>query len=293
MKNEDGTRSRGEKLATLRTLLDSAGLLTQVARSAIQILEVALCWPLLEQAPVWRAGDLLLEERGLLDGVTFAAWKRTRRVDVIMPLKANMLATQEAIQLAEMADQWQAHPSRAEQPIALVRGVEHRWAACDVPLHACVMRFWNKKKKRTDSIVLVTTDLKLSASWIVRHDEERPEMEQDDQQRKSGGWQRKKLSATRDSEIVFYVLTVVVSYSLYHLFANTQAGARFADKTRQALAFEQLRTQRTHIIVYAGGYFEIFETLHFVQMVLPLSPPVQEHLRTWLVDHLSQIQKLE
>jgi hypothetical protein len=45
--------------------------------------------------------------------------------------------------------------------------------------------------------------------------------------------------------------------------------------------------------VYAGGYFEIFETLNFVHMVLQLSPPVQEHLRTWLADHLSQIQKLE
>src|SRR6059036_2594861 len=76
---------------------------------------------------------------------------------------------------------------------------------------------------------------------------------QDYEQMKSGGWQLKKLSSTRYSEIVFYVLTVVLSYSLYHLFANTQAGARFADKTRQAIAFEQLRTQRTHIIVYAGG----------------------------------------
>src|ERR1700738_2862805 len=289
VKNEDGTLSRGYKLATLRTLLDSAGLLTQVALSAIQVHDVALCRPLLEQAPVLRAGDLLLEDRGFLDGATLAALKRKRRVDVIMPLKANMLATQEAIQLAEMADQWQAHPSRAEQTIALVRGVEHMWAECDVPLNACVIRFWNKKKKRTDYIVLVTTDLKLSASWIVRHYEERPEIEQDYQQMKSGGWQLKKLSSTRYSEIVFYVLTVVLSYSLYHLFANTQAGARFADKTRQALAFEQLRTQRTHIIVYAGGYFEIFETLHFIQMVLQLSPPVQEHLRTWLVDHLSQI----
>src|SRR6266853_1976204 len=64
--------------------------------------------------------------------------------------------------------------------------------------------------------------------------------------------------------MVFYVLTVVLSYSLYHLLTNTQAGTRFADQTRQALAFEQLRTQRTHSIVYAGGYFEIFETLRFV-----------------------------
>jgi hypothetical protein len=293
VRNDDGTLSRGYKLATLRTLLDSAGLLTQVAMSAIQVHDMALCRPLLAEAPVLRAGDLLLEDRGFLDGATVSALKRKRRVDVIIPLKANMLATQEAIQLAEMADQWQAHPSRADQRIALVRGVEHMWAECAVPLNACVIRFWNKKKKRTDHIVLVTTDLELNAPWIVRHYEERPEIEQDYEQMKSGGWQLKKLSSTRYSEIVFYVLTVVLSYSLYHLFVNTQAGARFADKTRQAIVFDQLRTQRTHIIVYAGGSFEIFETLSFVQMVLQLSPPMQERLRTWLAEHLNQIPKRE
>jgi Transposase DDE domain len=293
VKNDDGTRSRGYKLATLRTLLDSAGLLTQVAMSAIQVHDMALCRPLLEEAPVLRAGDLLLDDRGFLDGATLSHLKRQRQVDVILPLQANMLATQEAMQLAQMADKWQAHPSRANQTITLVRGVEPMWTECEVPLNACVIRFWNKKKKRTDYIVLVTTDLELNAPLIVRHYEERPEIEQDYQQMKSGGWQLKKLSSTRYSEIVFYVLTVVLSYSLYHLFTNTQAGARFADKTRQARAFDQLRTQRTHIIVSAGGYFEIFETLSFVQMVLQLSPPVQERLRTWLVEHLNQIHKRE
>src|SRR5512132_3713523 len=293
VKNDDGTRSRGYKLATLRTLLDSAGLLTQVAMSAIQVHDMALCRPLLEEAPVLGAGDLLLEDRGFIDGATISDLKRQRQVDVIIPLKANMLATQEAIQLAAMADKWHAHPSRTEQRIAWVRGVAHMWPECAVPLNACVIRFWNKKKKRTDHIVLVTTDLKLNASWMVRHYEERPEIEQDYEQMKSGGWQLQKLSSTRYSEIVFYVLTVVLSYSLYHLFANTQAGTRFADKTRQAIAFDQLRTQRTHIIVYAGGHFELFETLRFVQMVLQLSPPVQERLRTWLVEHLNQIQKRE
>ena len=85
----------------------------------------------------------------------------------------------------------------------------------------------------------------------------------------------------------------MLSYSLYHLFANTKRGAQFADKTRQALVFEPLRTQRTHVIVYAGGHFELFETLRFVQMVLQWSPPVQERLRIWLVEHLNQIQKRE
>jgi len=146
VKNDDGTYARGYKLATLRTLLDSAGLLSQVALSPIQVHDVALCRPLLEQAPVLRAGDLLLEDRGFLDGATLSHIKRTRRVDVITPLKANMLATQEAIQLAEMAAKWEAHPSRADQRIAWVHGVEHMWAECAVPLNACVIRYWNKKK---------------------------------------------------------------------------------------------------------------------------------------------------
>ena len=293
VKNEDGTLSRGYKLATLRTLLDSAGLLTQVAMAAIQVHDMALCRPLLEAAPVLRAGDLLLEDRGFIDGATLSDLKRKRRVDVIIPLKANMLATQEAKQLAEMAGTWQTHPSRPEQTIALVRGVEPMWAECEVPLNACVIRFWNKKKKRTDHIILVTTDLSLSAPWIVRHYEERPELEQDYEQMKSGGWQLKKLSATRYSEIVCYVLTVVLSYSLYQLFANTQAGTRFADKTRQALAFEQLRTQRTHIIVYAGGFFEIFETLSFAHFILQLPAAAQDRLRHWLDAHLHTVQKRE
>jgi hypothetical protein len=197
VKNDDGTYARGYQLATLRTRLDSAGLLTQVALSAIQVHEVAWCRPLLEQAPVLRPGDVLLEERGCIDGATLSAFKRTRQVDVIMPLKANMLATQEAIQLAEMADKWAVHPSRAAQHIAWVRGVAHLWPECHVPLNACVIRFWNKKKKRPDPSVLVTTDQELSASWIVRHDEERPEIEPDYEQMKRGGWQLQKLSATR------------------------------------------------------------------------------------------------
>jgi hypothetical protein len=214
VKNEDGTLSRGSKLATLRTLLDRAGLLSQVAISAIQVHDLALGRPVLATAPVVRAGDLLLEARGFLDGQTLSELQCKRRVEVILPRKANMLATQEAIQLADLADKWAAHPSRAAQTIALGRGVEPLWSECGAPLNAWVLRFWNKKKKCRDHIVLVTTDMALSAPGSVRHYEERPEIEQDYEQRKSGGWPLQKLSSTRYSAIVFYVLTVVLSYSL-------------------------------------------------------------------------------
>ncbi len=293
VKHDEGSRSRGYKLATLRTLLDHAGLLTQVGLCPIQVHDLPVCRLFFDTAPVLRKGDLLLEDRGFLDGETMTYLKRQRHIDVIVPLKSTMLSYQEAVQLAELQDEWQEHPSRDEQHIAFVKGVDHVWDGCDVALNACVIRYWSRTKKALDHIVLVTTDQRLKGPWIVRHYEERPEIEQDYQQMKSGGWQLKKLSSTRYSEIVFYILTVVLSYSLYHLFANTQAGARFADKTRQGLAFEQLRSRRTHIIAYAGGHFEIFETLSFVHFVLRLPASVQERLRHWLDEHLQTVQQRE
>ena len=293
MKNDDGSRSRGYKLATLRTLLDHAGLITQVGLCPIQVHDLPLCRLFFETASVLRKGDLLLEDRGFIDGETLTFLKQQRHIDVIVPLKSTMLSYKEAVQLAELQGEWQRHPSRDHQYIAFVKGVEHVWDGCNVALNACVIRYWSRKKKALDHIVLVTTDQRLMGPWIVRHYEERPEIEQDYQQMKSGGWQLKKLSSTRYSEIVFYIATVVLSYSLYHLFSNTRAGARFADKTRQALAFEQLRSRRTHIIAYAGGYFEIFETLSFVRFVLQLPAAVQERLRHWLDEHLHTVQQRE
>jgi hypothetical protein len=286
VKQDDGSRSRGYKLATLRTLLDHAGLITQVGLCPIQVHDLPVCRLFFETASVLRKGDLLLEDRGFIDGATITFLKQQRHVDVIVPLKSTMLSYHEAIQLAELQGTWQPHPSRDHQHLAFVQGVEHLWEACQVPLNACVIRYWNRKKEALDHLVLVTTDQRLTGSWIVRHYEERPEIEQDYQQMKSGGWQLKKLSSTRYSEIMFYILTVVLSYSLYHLFSNTRSGVRFADKTRQALAFEQLRSRRTHIIAYASGYFEIFETLAFVRFVLQLPAPVQERLQHWLDEHL-------
>ncbi|MBO0863230.1 MAG: transposase [Chloracidobacterium sp.] len=169
--------------------------------------------------------------------------------------------------------------------------MEHVWDECQVKLNACVIRDWNKEKDCWEYIVLVTTDLGLSARQIVRHYETRPEIEQDYEQLKSGGWLLQKLTTTRYSQIVFYLLMVVLAYSLYQLFTNTQAGAKFAGKTRQAIAFEQLRTRRTHVIVYAGGYFEIFETLTFVHLVLNLPPQAQANLSHWLEEHLGQIRR--
>jgi hypothetical protein len=139
VRNDDGTHSRGYKVATLRTLLDHAGLITQVGLCPIHVHALPACRLLCETAPVLRTGDLLVEDRGFLDGATITLLKEQRHVDVIVPLKATRLSYKDAVQLAVLADAWQPHPSRAHQHIALVKGVEHLWDACPVPLNAGVL----------------------------------------------------------------------------------------------------------------------------------------------------------
>jgi hypothetical protein len=190
-------------LVTLRTLWDHAGLLTQVGVAPIQVHDAPWCRLLCETAPVLRAGDVVWEDRGFIDGETLTFLKQQRQVDGIVPLKSHMLSSNEAVQGAELPGQGQPHPSRDNQHIACVTGVDHLWAEGTVPLNACVMRSWNRKKAAWDHLVLVTTDQRLKGPGIVRHYEERPEIEQDDEQMKSGGWQLQKLSATRYREIVF------------------------------------------------------------------------------------------
>jgi hypothetical protein len=57
--------------------------------------------------------------------------------------------------------------------------------------------------------------------------------------------------------------------------------------------FTQLRTRRTHVIAYAGGYFEIFETLSFARFLLQLPASAQEWLRHWLDEHLRTVTQRE
>src|SRR5215831_13140304 len=67
VKNADRARSCGYKLVTLRTLLTSYRSADASAMAAIRAHEVVLCRSLLENISLWRAGDLLVEDRGFLD----------------------------------------------------------------------------------------------------------------------------------------------------------------------------------------------------------------------------------
>jgi hypothetical protein len=57
-----------------------------------------------------RAGDLVLEDRRIVDGAMLTLLKPQRHVYVIVPLQAEMRASQEAVPLATLQETWQPPP---------------------------------------------------------------------------------------------------------------------------------------------------------------------------------------
>ena len=108
-------------------------------------------WPYvrlpLEATPVLRAGDLLLEDQGFIDGATVSDLKRRRQVDVIIPSKPTCWPRRRPFN-------WpRGRISGPHIPLGLLSTLPSYavWSICGtsaVPLNACVIRFWNKKKKR-------------------------------------------------------------------------------------------------------------------------------------------------
>jgi hypothetical protein len=248
VKNDDGSRARGYTLATLRTWLDQAGLITPRGWCPMPVPDLPLCRLGLETTPGLRTGEWFLDDRGCVEGAPLTVRKHQRHVEVLVPWPSTRLSSTAAGPRAEGQEAGPLPPARDHQPMAVVKGVAPLWAACQGPLKACVMRSWNRKQAAGDPIVWVTTAQPLTGPWIVRHDEERPAIEHDDEHMTSGGWPRHTLSSTRDRESVLSLVTGVLRARLSHRVANTQAGARVADQTRQALAVDQLRSRRTPVI---------------------------------------------
>ena len=210
VKTEEGSVSRGSKRATRRPLLERAGVLTHVAVAPMPVHDGAVCRPRRTHSPALRAGAVRREDRGFLDGALLAVLQPERHVDVRVPLRSTRIAFHEACSVAAMAGTWPPPPSRAAPPIAFVPRVQHVWDPWRVPVHACVMRYGHAKKHTYGSMVLVPTDQALTATWIGKHDAQRPEMEQDDAQMQSGGWKFPPLSTTRYGARVWYLVSVLL-----------------------------------------------------------------------------------
>jgi len=160
----------------LRSLLDDGGIITAIAFGAIQVHDLTLCKDLLLSITYLKPGDMVIVDRGLLDGETISRLKKKRKVDIILPLRSVMKAYECAVMSAYDAnsDPWEKHPTRENQEIKKVVHVEWMWDKCDVVMHGCVVRELKEGRDGSggredyEHWVFPTTRLHLTAKQMVQ-----------------------------------------------------------------------------------------------------------------------------
>src|SRR5207247_1823713 len=191
--------------------------------------------------------------------------------DVIVPLKKKMLAFRLAVARVEARPYgWQRHPNprRHKQEIQRVADIGGPWAECQVRLDGVVVREWDAQKQEYEYWVFATTEAGRSAKGILRDYEARSECEEDHRQVKGPDWELDEFTSTRLVEILYHVLIVLLAYDLCQLYGLTEAGQRFAGKTKRARQREARRRRQAQVVVVAGPYYAVFPWTEVAGVVL-------------------------
>lgn len=283
LSTKNGKPERGYKLGTLRSLLDEGALLSGIAWGQIQEADLCVTQDLVRRSAHLRPGDILVEDRGFIDAATINHLKQERGVDVYTGLKKDMLLLRGAIaQARSNPGDWQAHPTRKAQQIQRVCALGKLWEGLCVPMNVCVVRKKDKNTGQFEYFGFATTDLSASAGQIITTYQVRPEIEEDYRQLKSESWQIQHFCATRLVQILWHVVLTLLAYNLFQVYANTEAGRRFAGKTKQRLEREQRRSGAVYFLVCTAGAFGVYEANQILYLLLDLPQEVRQTIRALL-----------
>ncbi len=284
-KEEEETK-RGYKLGSLRSLLDDGGIITGIAYGAINVHDLELCKELLMTSRMLKSGDTILYDRAFIDGLTISRLKGKRHVDVIIPLRSDMLAYEDSLVTAYHLESgsWEKHPKRLGQEIKRIEHVQWMWEGCTVGLNGCVVRYLKEGKDGTqgrqdyEHIVFVSTNLSLTGKAILEQYDLRSEIEEDHRQWKEGMWDMTVFTSTSLVQILYHVIFVLLSYNLQQIYTNTEKGERFSEKTLRQIRREQSRRHEVSMIIYSGDSFGLIGAKLLIGYLLRLPKEIQMRL---------------
>jgi hypothetical protein len=284
-KDEDGRPIRGYKLGLLSTLVDTGRLIVSLEWDGVRAADARVAGGLVTHGTPMERGDTLLEDRGLIDGEVITCLKRDLGVDVVFPLKREMLAYRLAcFKAGERAHRWERHPTRVRQEIQRVEAVDGPWETCQVPLNACVVRERAPAHPEAEADgyrywVFATTNRQRSGKGIITDYTARAECEEDHRQIKGPNWELDEFTSTALVEILYHVLVVLFAYNLCQWYGNTEAGQRFAGKTKRARQRELRRQRERAFVIIAAPYYAVIAELDVSEVLVEVEGEPRQRLR--------------
>ncbi len=230
---------------------------------------------------------LLILDRGFIDGEFVSEMKRDRGIDVLIPLKSNMVAFDEALGLIEHFDlPWSDYKIVRDDEGNVIKREEvagvadiRMWDRCDVPLYVAVMR-----TTRADGAVsywaLASTRPYDDPAGAFDHYKERTDIEERHRQLKEC-WHLTQFSSTAFNLIAMHVYFILLVYTLVQLYLNNAKLSDLTSRTIETLRHEE-RLGVNAVIIYAGHFFATFDLDEYTGILLHLRPAPLERMRRWI-----------
>lgn len=320
--NYEGEVMRGYKMGVLRGVTDTGGIIEYLIDGTIADSDISLVEKEVSEYSSFEEGDHLLMDRGFAK-IEFIISLLKRKINVIVPAKKNMDIFKESIKLAiESENGWSKHPNdkRKGQDIKLITNLKGIWIPEkdrtkkpekimeNAPeFNACVVRIdktissnqevieaAQKATDETDEIyederyiylVILSTDLTLSAAEIIRYYEMRPEIEEDFRQLKDI-WKMCSFNSTKYIFVMCQICMTFLAYNLFNIYKTSSGGEKYIGKSMKRIANEEKRVRvpfnETSYVITSGSYYYIFSGVELLDMYGECTMEIREKIKCLL-----------
>jgi hypothetical protein len=232
--------------------------------------------------------QLLIVDRGYIDGAFISDVKNRLKSDVMVPLKVSMDVLTDAIRLAESDlnahDGWRVYKKYEHRGISFIEEIciiddPGIWDECTVTLYVSLMRI-----KSNDTVLrywgLATTYKPSSPAEAFDTYANRTSIEERHKQFKQS-WNISKFSSPDRSLVESHVLFTLLTYSLVQLYLSKQHLSELADMTITSLKQEE-QLGKNNVVVYGKRNFAVFDLDEYTNIVVHLKPQARDTFCAWL-----------
>lgn len=230
---------------------------------------------------------LLIVDRGYIDGEFIGKIKRDHHVDVLIPLRKDMINAQEAIAIATLENKWQCVEQKKnaqgkmilKKEIAPVKNLS-LWDSFDGKMHACTTRYtyWDDKQEKYDERYAVLTSTKNFADpkEFISHYDLRMQTEERFRQFKHA-WYITDFPSPHAALVESHVCFTLLTYSLLQLYLQRKD---LQEQTHQMITTlrRDERLGKDAVLVYAREHYGIFDLDDYTARVAGLQETPRHRL---------------
>lgn len=307
-------KMRGYKLGVLRRVTHTGGMLEYIIDGTMSDNDLKLVKKEIIETDIIKANEYLIMDRGFVD-IEFIGALVKKGIKVIIPAKKSMNIYQTAKNEAIEKDIWKKHPNekRKGQEIALVTDLEGEWIPekdktkkpgkeknPEIKFNACVIRIekdqnknlvkeleedGNESDEKYIYIVILSTDVEINESKIIRTYEQRTEIEEDFRQVKTQ-WDLATFTSTKYNFIMCHIAMLLLGYNIFSMFKSTEEGSKYRNKNMgtimKSMNFMKFEPSEIHYYVATKTNFCILETKEIFRLFGKCEDNIQEILLKYL-----------